>query len=89
MHRDLKPENIMFVNKKDIKSLAVIDWGLAIKIDKNKTYNEYAGTLHYIAPELLIGDNYNTKCDMFAIGVITYIIISGRFPFIGKDKKDR
>jgi len=39
MHRDLKPENLMFANKNDIKSLIVVDWGLAIK-QNNKIYNE-------------------------------------------------
>lgn len=57
MHRDLKPENLMFLNNSDIKSLIVIDWGLSIKIDKNKTYNDFVGTYNYIAPEVLIGNN--------------------------------
>ena len=62
------------------------DFGLAAKIDfegeKKKTI---CGTPNYIAPEILEGDYYNEKCDIWSMGVIFYILLCGYPPFTGEN----
>lgn len=83
-HRDLKLENIMFESKRTIKEplIKVIDFGFAKyfkSIDEDQMSTR-TGTPYYMAPEIIEGQ-YNESCDMWAIGVITYILLSGYPPF--------
>ena len=52
-HRDLKPENMLYDNESGL--LKIIDFGTAIKVNKNKPFNNLIGTPFYIAPEVLAG----------------------------------
>lgn len=84
MHRDLKPENILLEPDLDYEKMKIIDFGTAIPFDrKGKKLNEMLGTPYYIAPEVLDG-RYNEKCDLWSIGVITYMLLSGKAPFYGE-----
>ena len=82
-HRDLKPENLLIDtnNKGNIK---VIDFGTSHHYAGNSDMTQMYGTPYYIAPEILSG-SYNEKCDMWSIGVILYIMLSGRPPFGGSN----
>jgi calcium-dependent protein kinase len=64
--------------------MKVIDFGTAMPYDKTgkKILTEKLGTPYYIAPEVL-AQKYNEKCDIWSIGVITYMLLSGRAPFSG------
>lgn len=73
VHRDLKPENILFEPSGLIK---IIDFGTSGKFHKDEQLKETYGTAYYIAPEVLKG-NYNEKCDIWSIGVIMYILLTG------------
>ncbi len=83
-HRDLKPENLIFHNQTD-NLLKVIDFGLSKYFLKtnNNTMNSVVGTIFYMAPEVFMGD-YNEKCDVWSAGVILYILLCGKAPFMGK-----
>ncbi|CAG9313942.1 unnamed protein product [Blepharisma stoltei] len=87
VHRDLKPENILLEERGDILNIKLIDFGTAVFLEKNKTIRGALGTAYYIAPEVLTG-YYNEKCDMWSIGVIIYILLSGVPPFDGKTDDD-
>lgn len=82
-HRDLKPENLLIDtnNKGNIK---VIDFGTSHHYAGSNDMTQMYGTPYYIAPEILSG-RYNEKCDMWSIGVILYIMLSGRPPFGGSN----
>jgi calcium-dependent protein kinase len=83
-HRDLKPENIL-INYKEKGSIKVIDFGTSHVYDSNDhQMHQMYGTAYYIAPEVLAG-NYTEKCDMWSIGVILYVMLSGKPPFNGKN----
>jgi len=86
VHRDLKPENILLEPDMDFDKMKIIDFGTAIPFAKGnrKGLSEVLGTPFYIAPEVLAG-NYTEKCDIWSIGVITYMLLSGKAPFFGKD----
>lgn len=77
-HRDIKPENILLDEN---GSLKLIDFGLSKQVKKKKM-TTIVGTPYYIAPEVLTG-NYNVKCDIWSLGVIMYILLSGYLPFGG------
>mmetsp|Transcript_1019 Transcript_1019/g.1302 ORF Transcript_1019/g.1302 Transcript_1019/m.1302 type:complete len:258 (-) Transcript_1019:724-1497(-) len=87
VHRDLKPENILLEANKEFDQIKIIDFGTSLVYDPNKKLDEKLGTPYYIAPEVL-GKNYGAKCDIWSIGVIVYILLSGIPPFNGKDDQE-
>ena len=84
-HRDLKPENIM-VDTKSLK-IKLLDFGLSTHFNEFKSLVSPVGTPYYVSPEVLKGD-YNKECDMWSIGVITYILITGTPPFQAESMTD-
>lgn len=86
-HRDLKPDNILFATKDDDFSLKIIDFGLGKNLKESKNLNDVVGSPHYVAPEILNGE-FDIKCDVWSAGVIMYNLLSGQFPFDGKDKDE-
>ena len=86
VHRDLKPENILIDKLEDLK-IKIIDWGCAKRIKKNEKLNQIEGSTYYIAPEVLRGE-YNEKCDIWACGVIFYILLCGYPPFNGDSDEE-
>jgi len=89
VHRDLKPENIVFRTKLQ-KELVIIDFGDAKIIDENKTYEDFVGTAFYLAPECVRNRQgwELKKSDMWTIGVIAFVLLTGRPPFYGRDNKE-
>ena len=83
MHRDLKPENVL-IDKELNNTLKIIDFGTSIMRKENESLTNTHGTSYYIAPEVL-KKKYNEKCDVWSIGVILFILLSGKPPFDGKD----
>lgn len=80
VHRDIKPENLLVVNRKDgRKSIKLADFGLSIEV-KSPMFL-VCGTPTYVAPEILDESGYGLKVDIWAIGVICYILLCGFPPF--------
>lgn len=84
IHRDLKPENILFKSKSDDSEIKIIDFGLSKKCGEAETMHSVVGTLYYVAPEVL-EKKYGHECDIWSLGVILYILLSGRPPFEGQN----
>ncbi|XP_064257537.1 death-associated protein kinase 2-like isoform X1 [Passer domesticus] len=84
-HFDLKPENIM-LQEKDVPKpwIKIIDFGLAQQLEHGTTYKSLCGTPQYIAPEVINYEPLSPATDMWSIGVITYILLSGLSPFQGE-----
>lgn len=81
-HRDLKPENLLYADNRPESRLLITDFGLAHQATRSgETMTETCGTPEYIAPELLLRVPYTDKVDMWAVGVISYILMSGIMPF--------
>ncbi|KAF4116111.1 myosin light chain kinase, smooth muscle [Onychostoma macrolepis] len=87
VHLDLKPENIVCVDRTGIQ-IKIIDFGLASKLDPNTPVKVMHGTPEFVAPEVI---NYEPIClatDMWSIGVICYILLSGESPFQGESDSE-
>ena len=84
-HRDLKPENIIF--EKNTNDLRLIDFGLSKAVEAETILKTKVGTPYYVAPEVLRG-KYSLKCDLWRVGVITYILLCGYPPFYGDSNKE-
>ncbi|NXM64625.1 DAPK2 kinase, partial [Illadopsis cleaveri] len=84
-HFDLKPENIM-LQEKDVPKpwIKIIDFGLAQQLEDGITFKSLCGTPQYIAPEVINYEPLSPATDMWSIGVITYILLSGLSPFQGE-----
>lgn len=84
MHRDLKLENIILRSKDSLEDIVIVDFGLADYYNLGGKYLfPKCGTLGYVAPELFQeGANYDVKVDIFGIGIIMFILLSGESPFI-------
>jgi len=93
IHRDLKPENLLLSEKSENAKVLLADFGLAALIDNGQAVKAAVGTPGYIAPEVLktLDDDaqtYGQACDIFGIGVITYILLCGFPPFYAEDDDD-
>ena len=81
IHRDLKPENILMTDMTDEADLRISDFCICKRLEPNETTNEIVGTLGYMAPEVLMGKEYSFSADIWGIGVITYLLLTGYLPF--------
>ena len=82
VHCDLKPENIMFESLSSENTVKIIDFGnSSFCVGDQKLSNRF-GSVYYVAPEVL-KSSYNEKCDIWSLGVILYLILSGKPPFNG------
>nr|XP_002122169.1 myosin light chain kinase, smooth muscle isoform X2 [Ciona intestinalis] len=82
VHLDLKPENIMCINKTGTQ-IKIIDFGLARKFNPNEVTRVMFGTPEFVAPEVINYDAIGFETDMWSVGVICYILLSGLSPFCG------
>ncbi|XP_074550139.1 serine/threonine-protein kinase H1-like [Halichoeres trimaculatus] len=80
-HRDLKPENLLYYHPGAESRLLVTDFGLASFGGAEKVSDDTRGTPEYMAPEVLLRKPYTCAVDMWALGVVAYIVLSGTMPF--------
>ncbi|GAN10165.1 CAMK/CAMK1 protein kinase [Mucor ambiguus] len=87
VHRDLKPENLLFRERDEDSDLLIADFGLSRIIDTDKfhTLKTTCGTPGYMAPEIFKKTGHGKPVDLWAIGVITYFLLSGYTPFEGSN----
>uniref|UniRef100_A0A669B5X8 Myosin light chain kinase, smooth muscle n=1 Tax=Oreochromis niloticus TaxID=8128 RepID=A0A669B5X8_ORENI len=87
VHLDLKPENIMCINKTGSK-IKLIDFGLARRLENAGTLKVLFGTPEFVAPEVINYEPISYPTDMWSIGVICYILLSGLSPFMGDNDNE-
>ena len=76
VHRDIKLENFLLFDRSDDSRLILIDFGLSKHIDDGEQLNQVVGSCYYTAPEVL-NRCYDVKCDVWSVGVICYMLLSG------------
>ncbi|XP_012874877.1 PREDICTED: myosin light chain kinase, smooth muscle isoform X1 [Dipodomys ordii] len=87
VHLDLKPENIMCVNKTGTR-IKLIDFGLARRLENAGSLKVLFGTPEFVAPEVINYEPISYATDMWSIGVICYILVSGLSPFMGDNDNE-
>mmetsp|Transcript_10786 Transcript_10786/g.19933 ORF Transcript_10786/g.19933 Transcript_10786/m.19933 type:complete len:398 (+) Transcript_10786:437-1630(+) len=89
VHRDLKPENILFETNEEDSPIKIIDFGLSRKHDRSteRPMGTVVGTPYYIAPEVL-RKKYDKSCDLWSVGVISYVLLCGYPPFNGDSNSE-
>ena len=86
-HRDLKPENILIESKNNLE-IRIADFGFSCIFDNKEGLDLKLGSPHYMAPEVIKRQNYNEKVDIWAIGVLTFVLLTGEIPFIGSSNEE-
>ena len=84
LHRDIKPENLVFDQN---GYLRITDFGIAKHYVVNNK-KDTSGTIGYLAPEVLCNVNHNYSIDYYAVGIITYELMYGHRPYLGKNKHE-
>ena len=85
IHRDIKPENILFNNGK----IKLSDFGFCKKLKEHSDMaDSMVGSPMYMAPECLTGNLYNTKADIYSLGILLYEMIFGYYPYDGQTIPD-
>jgi len=85
IHRDVKLENIYLSGEMEIK---IGDFGWAVHNPKNLRGDTVVGTRNYLAPEMLSGEDYDHKVDIWSLGIVAYEMLTGELPFFGVDEKE-
>ena len=80
-HRDIKMENFLFYQDNGVFKSVLIDLGLAVKNETNDLLDEYVGTLHFAAPEIINNQPYDGTIDIWSLGVTMYYLLSKTYPF--------
>mmetsp|Transcript_5120 Transcript_5120/g.15314 ORF Transcript_5120/g.15314 Transcript_5120/m.15314 type:complete len:427 (+) Transcript_5120:89-1369(+) len=87
-HRDLKPENILCCRRTFPLNIVIADFGISEFMDSDKVCafkdSNHGGTPGYIAPEVILKQKHGCAVDMWACGVLMYIVLSGKMPFFGR-----
>lgn len=86
-HRDLKPENLLLSSVKG-DEVKVADFGLSKDVSNATHMSTCCGSPSYVAPEVLQGGVYTHQCDVWSIGVILYVLLSGYLPFYGDTQEE-
>uniref|UniRef100_A0A8C5N2Z3 protein kinase C n=1 Tax=Leptobrachium leishanense TaxID=445787 RepID=A0A8C5N2Z3_9ANUR len=81
VHCDLKPENVLLATEDPFPQVKLCDFGFARIIGEKSFRRSVVGTPAYLAPEVLRSSGYNRSLDMWSVGVIIYVSLSGTFPF--------
>mmetsp|Transcript_16369 Transcript_16369/g.27024 ORF Transcript_16369/g.27024 Transcript_16369/m.27024 type:complete len:714 (-) Transcript_16369:135-2276(-) len=87
VHKDIKPENILVENLDgDYIRIFVTDFGLSQFAKPAEEMKDAAGSVAYMAPEMIDSDTFTKSVDVWGIGVITFVLLSGSLPFYDKDE---
>lgn len=86
VHRDLKLENFLYENEADTSPLKLIDFGFAKVWDPSTFMMASCGSIAYVSPDVLTGQGYTDKCDLWSLGIIVWMLLAGYPPFHGDER---
>eukprot|EP00276_Gloeochaete_wittrockiana_P011645 CAMPEP_0184372358 /NCGR_PEP_ID=MMETSP1089-20130417/163897_1 /TAXON_ID=38269 ORGANISM="Gloeochaete wittrockiana, Strain SAG46.84" /NCGR_SAMPLE_ID=MMETSP1089 /ASSEMBLY_ACC=CAM_ASM_000445 /LENGTH=433 /DNA_ID=CAMNT_0026715195 /DNA_START=31 /DNA_END=1332 /DNA_ORIENTATION=- len=84
VYRDLKPKNVMVTTRRTLK---LIDFGLSRRLEPSERSQSFAGTPHYLAPEVVSRNGHDFAVDWWTLGVLLFEILAGRPPFYSENRE--
>ena len=91
IHRDIKPENILFKSRSSACFVFFGDYGLTVQKEQcrcSKIGQMCSGTMGFVAPEVLRGNSYDEKCDLFSLGCLFYFLHKGESLFMNRSQQE-
>lgn len=85
-HRDLKLENFLYESEDNVAQLKLIDFGFAYQWNPSTLMKAPCGSISYVSPDVLSGQGYTNKCDLWSLGVIVWMLLAGYPPFHGSER---
>eukprot|EP00543_Licmophora_paradoxa_P001047 CAMPEP_0202445100 /NCGR_PEP_ID=MMETSP1360-20130828/3984_1 /ASSEMBLY_ACC=CAM_ASM_000848 /TAXON_ID=515479 /ORGANISM="Licmophora paradoxa, Strain CCMP2313" /LENGTH=504 /DNA_ID=CAMNT_0049061255 /DNA_START=98 /DNA_END=1612 /DNA_ORIENTATION=- len=87
-HCDMKPKNLLLVSDDNDSFIKVADFGFAARVHAPKTLTKQCGTPFFVSPEILMRQPYDQLSDMWSVGCIVFLLLSGNLPFMGRTQKE-
>jgi calcium/calmodulin-dependent protein kinase I len=87
-HCDMKPKNLLLASEEDDSYIKLADFGFAARVHRPKSLTKQCGTPFFVAPEILTRRPYDQQSDMWSVGCIVFLLISGSLPFVGRSQKE-
>lgn len=87
-HCDMKPKNLLLMSDDNDSFIKLADFGFAARVHKPKSLTKQCGTPFFVAPEILTRKPYDQQSDMWSVGCIVFLLLSGNLPFMGRSQKE-
>jgi calcium/calmodulin-dependent protein kinase I len=87
-HCDMKPKNLLLMSEDNDSYIKLADFGFAARCHTSKSLTKQCGTPFFVSPEILMRQPYDQQSDMWSVGCIIFLLLSGNLPFLGKNQKE-
>lgn len=87
-HCDMKPKNLLLMSDDNDSYIKLADFGFAARCHEPKSLTKQCGTPFFVAPEILMRKPYDQMSDMWSVGCIVFLLLSGQLPFMGRSQKE-
>lgn len=87
-HCDMKPKNLLLMSEDNDSYIKLADFGFAARCHSAKSLTKQCGTPFFVSPEILMRQPYDQQSDMWSVGCIIFLLLSGNLPFMGRSQKE-
>lgn len=87
-HCDMKPKNLLLMSDDNDSYIKLADFGFSARVHEPKSLTKQCGTPFFVAPEILLRKGYDQQSDMWSVGCIVFLLLSGQLPFMGRSQKE-
>lgn len=87
-HCDMKPKNLLLMSEDNDSYIKLADFGFAARCHTPKSLTKQCGTPFFVSPEILMRQPYDQQSDMWSVGCIVFLLLSGNLPFMGRSQKE-
>jgi len=87
-HCDMKPKNLLLMSEDNNSYIKLADFGFAARCHTEKCLSKQCGTPFFVSPEILMRQPYDQQSDMWSVGCIIFLLLSGNLPFMGRSQKE-